>query len=189
MNFLLEEKKISRRRKRYDKHKEPFAENCVLQAIYFNDVADVFMWQCGEYKSCGNNDSFYLAAFKERKCAWDQSGRSVETLIRDGSHGIKFFRSSRAYLVIPAETGDSVSGLGDEHEVVHVLQRLADAMAAAVAALGLARVVRRLLRALLHLQTEAFQKVWIKICTRYGKKEAKRAAKTRLINYRVIRSF
>lgn len=53
-----------------------------------------------------------------------------------------------------------MSGLGDEQEVVHALQGLADAVAAAVAALGLARVVRRLLRATLHLQTEAspFQK-------------------------------
>lgn len=45
-----------------------------------------------------------------------------------------------------------MSGLGDEQEVVHALQGLADAVAAAVAALGLARVVRRLLRATLHLQ-------------------------------------
>lgn len=90
-----------------------------------------------------------------------RGGRSVETLIRDGAHGIKFFRSSRAHLVIPAETGDNVSGLGDEQEVVHALQGLADAVAAAVAAFGLARVVRCLLRATLHLQTEAsaFQKV------------------------------
>jgi len=54
-----------------------------------------------------------------------------------------------------------VSGLGDEQEVVHALQRFADAVAAAVTALGLARVVWHLLRATLHLQTEAsaFQKV------------------------------
>ena len=89
------------------------------------------------------------------------SSRASKTLIRRGGHGIKFFRSSRAYLIIPTETGDNVSGLGDEQEVVHALQRLADAVAAAVAALGLARVVWRLLRATLHLQTEAsaFQKV------------------------------
>lgn len=77
-----------------------------------------------------------------------------------------------------------MSGLRDEQEVVHALQGLADAVAAAVAALGFARVIRRLLRATLHLQTEAsaFQKVRVKICTG-GTAEAKRIAKTQLINY------
>lgn len=75
-----------------------------------------------------------------------------------------------------------MSGLGDEQEVVHALQGLADTVATAVAALGLARVVRRLLRATLHLQTEAspFQKMRVKIYMGGGK-GIKKTAKTQLI--------
>jgi len=73
-----------------------------------------------------------------------------------------------------------VSGLGDEQEVVHVLQGLADTVAATVAALGLARVVWSLLRATLHLQTDhSIPKSVSK--NLHGRKGAKRIAKTRLI--------
>lgn len=88
-----------------------------------------------------------------------------------------FFPSHSFYLIISAETGDNVAGLGDEQKVVHTLQGLTDAMTTAIAALGLTRIVWGLSRAAFHLRVkshETFQQVQIKIRVNGGLEKLQR---------------
>lgn len=56
------------------------------------------------------------------------------------------------YLVISAKTRDNVTSLRYKQKVVHVLEGLADAVAAAVAALGFAWIIRDLSCTALYLR-------------------------------------